>query len=139
MAESTNVEKLQEGYRLWNDTRGDSAAYWLDLIAEDVTWRSLAGGAPGMGFTQDCTCKADVIRYFEQLGQDWKMIHYTPEEFIAQGDRVVVLSQCAWQHKKTGKGVESPKADVIRFQDGKIVEFFEFYDTAKALSATVAD
>ena len=31
--------------------------------------------------------------------------------------------------------MKSPKADFIRFQDGKIVEFYEFYDTAALQAA----
>ena len=70
---------------------------------------------------------------------DWELIHFTPEEFIADGDRVVVLSSVAFRFRATGKVAESPKADVFRFRDGKIVEFFEFFDTARAFAATRAD
>jgi ketosteroid isomerase-like protein len=42
-------------------------------------------------------------------------------------------------YRKTGIVVESPKADVFRFRDGLIVEFFEFFDTARALAATRSD
>ena len=63
----------------------------------------------------------------------------TPTEFIADGDRVVVLSTCAFRHRGSGKVAESPKADVYRFRDGQIVEFFEFFDTAAAFAATRSD
>ncbi|MGL4462541.1 MAG: nuclear transport factor 2 family protein [Planctomycetia bacterium] len=45
----------------------------------------------------------------------------------------------AYRHRETGKIAESPKADVVRFRDGQIVEFFEFFDTARALAATRPD
>jgi ketosteroid isomerase-like protein len=32
--------------------------------------------------------------------------------------------------------VETPKCDVFRFRQGKVVSFMEFYDTARALEAT---
>ena len=35
---------------------------------------------------------------------------------------------------KTGKIVETPKVDIITMEDSKIVDFFELYDTAKALA-----
>lgn len=52
---------------------------------------------------------------------------------------VVVRSRFAFRNKQTGKSFESPKADFVRFRDGKIVEFFEFYDTAKAVAASTLD
>jgi ketosteroid isomerase-like protein len=134
-----NVGKLRRVYQLWHDTRGGSAQHWLDLMADDVTMRSITAGAPGMDYTRANDGKADAARYFAGLAADWEMIHFTPTEFIAQGDRVVVLSDVSFRHRKTGKVVESPKADVFRFRDGRIVECFEFFDTAKALAATRPD
>ena len=40
--------------------------------------------------------------------------------------------------KRTGKEIETPKVDIMRLKDGKIVDFFEMYNTAKA-SAAAAD
>jgi hypothetical protein len=48
MADSDIVAKLKEGYCLWHETRAESAQHWLDLVAEEVQWCSLAAGAPGM-------------------------------------------------------------------------------------------
>ena len=134
-----NVGQLRQAYQLWNDTRGGSAQHWLDLMADDVTMRSVTAGAPGMAFTKANQGKGEAAQYFAGLAADWEMVHFTPEEFIAQGDRVVVLSSCAFRYRKTGKAVESPKADVFRFRGGLIVEFFEFFDTARALAATRPD
>jgi ketosteroid isomerase-like protein len=134
-----NVNKLRHVYYLWNKTRGKSAKDWLDLMTEDVTMQSITAGAPGMAFTKPNNGKADAERYFAGLLADWEMIHYTPTEFIADGDRVVVLSTCAFRYRKTGKAAESPKADVFRFRDGLISECFEFFDSATVLAATRPD
>src|SRR5262249_18602389 len=90
-------------------------------------------------FTKENNGKAEVVRYFAGLAADWEMIHFTATEFIAQGDRVVVLSTMEFRHRTTGKVIESPKADVFRFRDGLIAECFEFFDTAKAPAATRPD
>ncbi len=136
MNEQDNVRLLEEAYRSWNDNKEGSFENWMNMIADDVKWGSLADGAAGMEFTQACCSKTDVARYFETLAEEWKMISYQADEFIAQGDRVVMVGRCKWIHRKTGKTVDTPKADVLRMKDGKIVEFFEFYDTAGALAAT---
>jgi ketosteroid isomerase-like protein len=135
-AQHDNVGKLRKAYQLWHDTRGGSVQHWLDLMADDVCMRSLPAGVPEMAFTKANRGKAEAADYFAGLAADWEMVHFTPEEFIAQGDRVVVLSTVAFRYRKTAILVESPKADVFRFRDGLVVEFFEFLDTARALAAT---
>ena len=136
--EDENVGVLKKAYALWNDDRANELAmsHWMDLIADDVEWRSLADGAPGMEFTASCNCKSDLDKYFGGLAANWELLHYTPSEFIAQGDRVVMIGTCGWKFTATGKIVESAKVDVIRMKDGKVVAFHEFYDTAKAIAAT---
>ena len=64
------------------------------------------------------------------------MIHYTVNEYIAQGDRVVAVGHCKWRHRKTGRDVETPKVDIITMKDSKMVDFYELYDTAKAIACS---
>jgi ketosteroid isomerase-like protein len=135
--ETAHVAKLREAYRQWSDTKGKSAEHWVGLFADEgVSMRSLAGGATGMEFTRERSSKDDIRKYFEGLAVDWTMIYYTTEQFIAQGDWVVMVGRCKFEHKRTGKVVETPKCDVFRFRQGKVVSFMEFYDTARALEAT---
>jgi ketosteroid isomerase-like protein len=131
-----NVGKLRRAYQMWNDTRGASVSEWLGLMADDVTLRTVGDGVAGLEFTKGRHGKGEAQGYFAGLAADWEMVHFTPEEFIAQGDRVVVLSNVAFRNRKSGKVSESPKADVFRFRDGRIVEFVEFFDTLGAVAAT---
>jgi uncharacterized protein len=132
--EAAHVELLKEAYMKWNDTKAGSVDHWLALMADDIQFRSLAGGAAKMEFTRTSTCKEEVKRYFAELTSQWQMNHYIIHEYIAQGDRVVALASCSFQHKQSGKVLDTPKADFHRFRNGKICEFFEFYDTAQAIS-----
>ena len=134
-----NVASLRLAYQQWNDTRGRSVQAWFDLFAEDITIRSLGGNAAAFEFAQSRNGKADAERYFAALGAAWEMVYFLPEDFIAEADRVVVVSRVAFTFRQTGKVVESPKADIYRFRDGKVVEFMEFFDTAAALAATKPD
>ena len=136
--EDSNVAVLKEAYRQWHDTKGESVDHWLALMTDDVKFRSLAEGARPMEFTRASTCKDDVRRYFAGLTEDWQMIYYRTDEYIAQGDRVVALGTCSFKHKKTGKILETPKADFHKLRDGKICEFFELYDTAQAIDVATA-
>jgi uncharacterized protein len=136
--EDSNVTVLKEAYRQWHDTKGGSVDHWLTLMTDDVKFRSLAEGTKPMEFTCTSSCKSDVQRYFAGLTEDWQMNYYRMDEYIAQGDRVVALGSCSFKHKKTGKILETPKADFHKFRDGKICEFFELYDTAQALGVATA-
>jgi hypothetical protein len=132
-----NVATLKDAYRRWHESKGQTVQHWIDLCADDLCFGSLAGGAPGVEFTRQCMSKGEVKRYFDGLAHDWEMIHYTVERFIADGDRVAVQGSTSWRHRSTGKSFETAKADFVTFRDGKIVEFFEYYDTASVLAATV--
>ena len=49
--EDDNVAILKEAYRRWRESGADTVEHWLDLMTDDIDFRSLAGGARGMEFT----------------------------------------------------------------------------------------
>jgi len=134
-AEERNIALLKPLYDIWNGTKGARFDHFLEIVAEDVRWQSLPRGGAGMEFTRCCYSRDDVLRYFTGLAEDWELLSYDVHEFIAQGERVVALSRCAFRHRRTGRTVETDKADVMRIRDGRIVEFLEFFDTAAAEAA----
>ena len=130
-ADNSNVAVLKEAFERWNDSKGQSTDHWLSIMADDVDFRSLAEGRdPGFEFTARRRCCDEVADYLKGLTEQLEMIHYTVEFYVAEGDRVVAVGTTAWRNRATGKSFDTPKVDVVRFKDGKIVEFFEFYDTA---------
>ncbi|MEZ5667159.1 MAG: nuclear transport factor 2 family protein [Alphaproteobacteria bacterium] len=129
------LERLRSAYREWNDSKAGSIDIWLNLVADEVDFRSIADGMPGMEFSAARRSRAEVRDYLERLTRDWTMVHQTMDRFVADGDTIVALGRCAWQNKQTGRTVQSPKADVWTFNRGKAIAFFEFYDTAKAFGA----
>jgi uncharacterized protein len=137
MAETQDyVNTLRHAYQLWNDSRGGSVQTWLGLFADDIVIRSLGNENARLDFATSRKGKSEAEQYFADLGSSWEMVYFNPEDFIAQDDRVVVVSRVAFKSRITGKVAQSPKADIFRFRDGKIVEFIEFFDTAAAAAAT---
>ncbi len=136
MSEKENAAVLKEAYEYWNTNKEHAFQNWMDLMADDVQFRSLADGLEGMEFTRQCKCKNDVYRYFEELAADWEMVYFKMDEFVAQGNRVVAIGNCKWRHTKTGKEVETPKVDIFTMEKSKIVDFMEMYDTARAIACT---
>ena len=126
-----NVEILKPLYAKWHETKGGSVEDWMAILADEIDFRSLAmGQLEGGRFTAPRSSREAVRGYFEELLGEWKMVHFTVDEFIADGGRVCMIGSTAWTHKTSGKTVETPKVDVWRFENGKAVAFFEYYDTA---------
>lgn len=133
--EERNVDLVKSLYDIWSGEKGARFDHIVEIVAEDVRWQSLPRGGAGLEFTRCCHSRDDVLRYFKELAADWELLSYDVHEFIAQGERVVALGRCAFRHRRTGKVAETDKADVVRVRDGRIVEFFEFFDTAAAEAA----
>ena len=134
--DNANVSALRKAYRRWADTKGGSIDPWVDLCSENMQFRSLAEGAPGLEFTTARRTRSEVASYLTALVAEWEMLHYEVVTYVAEADRVVAIGHCSWRHRGTGKVVDTPKVDLWRFRDGRAVEFFELYDTARVLEGT---
>lgn len=128
--ETLNVTVLREAYRLWHETKGGSVDHWMDICADELTFGSIGQSVKAVPYMTLYDDKKKLAEYFRGLARDWEMIEFRTEHFVAQRDRVVMLGRCNWRSKKTRKTVWSPKADSFRLMEGKIIEFFEYFDTA---------
>ena len=136
--ENHNVEMLKPAYRRWSESKGGSVDEWMKVCADNIAFGSLAQGeAPKVAYMTTYSNRDALKGYFDGLARDWEMLDWVTGDFIAQGDRVVVLCRCTWRFKKTGKVVSTPKVDVWRMKNGQAVEFFEYYDTAQVHAAVV--
>lgn len=128
--ESENVDILREAYRLWHETKGESVDHWLSICADQLDFGSIGQSVKATPYMTIYESKTRLGEYFRGLARDWEMIEFRTEHFVAQRDRVVMLGRCSWRAKRTSKTVWSPKADSFRMAKGKIIEFFEYFDTA---------
>lgn len=133
--EARNVAVLKEAYRLWHETKGGSVEHWMSLFADSFAFGSIAQSVQAAPYMTMYESKETLRGYFEGLRRDWQMIEFRTEHFVAQRDRVVMLGRCSWKANKTGRTVWTPKADSFRFANGKIIEFFEYFDTASMRDA----
>ncbi len=133
--EAANVAILKEGYRRWHETRGGSIDYWVGIAAESIRFDSIPRGSAPLVFAKHYSNRENLRGYFEGLLADWTMVHYTIDDYFAQGEVVIARGAAAWTNKKTGKTAETPKVDFWRFRDGKAVEFHEYFDTAQMAAA----
>lgn len=135
MSEPKHVADLREMYRLWALSKGRSVEPWLGMLGDTIRFRSMGGERPGVEFAREGVSREDAVRYFRELAETWEMLAYEVDELICDGDRVAMLGRCAWRNRRTGKVAESLKADFFRFENGRIVEFTELFDTAGAVAA----
>ena len=136
-AQDANVALLRSAYAQWSSTKGLSSDMWMPILADDLKFGSLAAGAAHVAYLNNYDSKTALCAYFEGVAKHWSMVHHSADEFVAQGDVVIMRGKMAWQTKRTNKVFSTPKMDYWRFRDGKVVEFFEFYDTAGVQAASI--
>lgn len=138
MADS-NIEKLKAAYRAWHESKAASGAVWLELMSDDVDFRSSGSpDHPALAFGTNRRSKQEVVGYFTSLAAEWSMVHFTTETYVGEGDLIAVFSRCAYTHKKTGKSFEIRIAHLWKFEAGRAVEITEIFDSARVVSAATA-
>jgi hypothetical protein len=69
------------------------------------------------------------------MDQAQEALQFEPQEFIAEGDKVVVTGQAKWAVKSNAQTYESPWVHIFTIRDGKVARFHQFNDTAAAVEA----
>jgi ketosteroid isomerase-like protein len=100
----------------------------LNMCSEDITWRlpeleNSTFGGKRIG-------RKGVIEFFSLLDDAQENLQFEPQEFIAQGDKVVVLGRYSYRIKATGKKFDTDFVQVMTIKDGKLTGFQEYMDTA---------
>ena len=135
--EAANVAILKDAYREWHESKGGSVEQLLSICDPGIRWGSVSRGEAPLAFARQYESRDALQAYFGGLLNDWEMISYTIDEYVAQGDAVVARGSTSWTNKKTGKVMDTPKVDFWRFRDGKAVEFYEYFDTAAVIAAAM--
>lgn len=130
MSEQDNIAVVRRGYEAFQ--KGDIESL-LALLADDIEWETPeVEGIPYGGLQRG---KKGVAEFFRQLGESEEILSFEPKEFIAQGEKVVVIGEYRARVRATGQTGESPWIHVMTVRDGKLARFFELYDTAAAQRA----
>jgi len=131
MSEQDNVKVVKQAYEAFK--RGDIQGV-LNTMSEDVDWFSPGPSdvVPTAGRRHG---REQVAKFFSTLESTEEIQQFEPQDFIAQGDKVVVTGRYRARIKPTGKTVESDWVHIHGFRGGKIVTFREFLDTAAAVEA----
>lgn len=125
MSAPTNTERVQQMYAAFG--RGDIATL-LAALAPEVIW-TVQGPSwlPMFGARKG---RQQVAQFFQAIVEKLNIHEFAPREFIAQGDRVVVLGYERGEAKTTGRAIEGEWAHVFTFRGGQVVDFKEYCNTA---------
>ncbi len=126
MHEARNAKTVQDAYAAFG--RGDIKGV-LDTLDDQVTWKPITGAGPQVPHAGERHGKDQVTEFFAILGRSLTFERFEPRDFIAQGDRVVVLGSYRGR-SRNGKTFESEWAMVFTLRNGKVVYFQEFTDSA---------
>ena len=129
-----NKELVKEAYRLYQsgDVRGI-----IERCHDDAEWCSPESDF--LPFAGNFHGKQGIADFFSRLDAGLQTLRFEPREFIADGDKVVVMGDASWVAKPTGKSFDSPWVHVFTLRDGKVARFDQFNDSAAAERAFRAE
>lgn len=125
MSEQENLEVVRNTYAAFG--RGDLEGI-LALLDPQVSWRT--PGPPDLPTAGLRRGIAAVREFFGLLLSRFDIQDFRPADFLAQGDKVVVIGTSREGPKGTGRLVDFRWVHVFRIRNGKIVEFEEPADVS---------
>ena len=123
MSVQENVEIVKDAYAAFG--RGDIQGL-LALLAEDVEWISPGGSPPPAGTYRG---PAAVAGFFQKLSETVEFSSFEPREFVADGDRVLVVGFDGGRVKATNRTFEKPWVKAFTVRNGKVINVREYTDT----------
>jgi ketosteroid isomerase-like protein len=105
--------------------RGDKQRV-LALVAEDIEWIVPGEDWPLAGTHRGHVGIADVLR---KASEELETTYPEPPEFVAQGDRVLVIGVATGKIKATNKAFKDEWVFDITVRDGKLTRIQEYIDT----------
>ena len=123
-----NTAVVKQAYAAFE--RGDIPQL-LALVDENVDWQPVIGAGPEVPTSGRRRGRAEVGRFFDTVGKSLSFSVFSPREFVAQGDKVVALGHYTAKAIPTGGTIDSDWVMTFTLNNGKIVKFSEFTDSAQ--------
>lgn len=122
MNEQENLRIVREGYTAFG--RGDIAAA-LSSYADDVDW-AMPGSPDVVPYAGRRRGREQVAQFYSTFAQTEDVEQMGLQDFIAQGDKVLVLGHYKGRVKSTGRSYTKDFIHVVTLRDGKVVKFREY-------------
>jgi ketosteroid isomerase-like protein len=108
----------------------------LALSAEDIEWI-----VPGEGWPLAGTHRghAGLMAVSKKASDEIEITHPAPPEYVAQGDRVLVIGSATGKIKATNKAFKDDWVFAITVRNGKVATIREYIDTQAMARASEKD
>ena len=108
----------------------------LALSAEDIEWIIPGEGWPLAGTHRGHVGLAAVL---QKASEELETTYPAPPEFVAQGDRVLVVGVATGKIKATNRAFKDDWVFAITVQNGKVTKIREYIDTQALARASEMD
>jgi ketosteroid isomerase-like protein len=126
MSEQENLKSVRQVYQGF--VHSDLGAI-VQPLAEDVDWQ-IVGHFQKVPWPAAWRGRRALERYFTILAEALEVEIFQPDEFIVDGDNVVVLGHERMVARATGRIVEASWAQVWTFREGLVIRYREYTDSA---------
>ena len=108
----------------------------LALVAADIEWIIPGEGWPLAGTHRG---HAELAAVLKKASKEVEMTYPKPPEFVAQGDRVLVVGVATGKIKATNKPFKDEWVFDMTVRDGKVAHIQEYIDTQALARASQMD
>ena len=115
--------------------RGDKEDL-LALVAEDIEWIIPGESWPLAGTHRGRAGVADVL---QKASEEVETTYPAPPEYVAQGDRVLVVGVATGKIKATNRTFKDDWIFAITVRNGKVTKIREYIDTQALARASQMD
>jgi uncharacterized protein len=122
MSTQQNVQIVKDGFAAYG--RGDMQGL-LALFAEDIEW-IVPGEGPLAGTYRG---HAGVAGFIQKISEMLEVSLFEPREFVAEGDRVLVVGFERETVKATNRTFEGHWVFAFAVRNGKVTNVREYFDT----------
>src|ERR1700716_3151682 len=133
MSTQENVQIVKDFFAAMG--RGDKRGL-LALVAEDIEWIIPGEDWPLAGTHRGHAGLAAVL---QKASEEVETTFPEPPEFVAQGDRVMVVGVATGKIKATNRPFKDKWVFDITVRDGKVAHILEYFETQEQARAAPVD
>ena len=129
----TNKKNIQTVQQVYADFGNQNVEGVLNAFTDDVIWND--GNKLEIPYSKIRNGKNETMSFFKELGSTLDFTEFTPQEFYADNDAVIVKGSFAGKAIATEKSFASEWVHIWKFRADKIFSFQAFNDTAAMIAA----
>jgi uncharacterized protein len=129
-SEARNATVVRQLYQVAME---DNLSGLLELCAPDAVW--VYPVIEGVAWSRTWQGHEGVAHWAELHDEEDEVLDLRPEEYVAEGDRVVVLGFARMRTIATGREWATRFVHAVRIHDGEIQRFEAYFDTAACVEA----